>query len=68
MKKQFWFQKKNGSDNDTEIGPRFRFLIPKLGIGRTLYPYVEVQNGCVKKEMSIRISLCCKRPLEEKKY
>ena len=35
LKKSFGF-KKNGSDNDTEIGPWFRFPIPKPGFSRTL--------------------------------
>ena len=36
-KKSFGFGKKNfGSDTDTEIGPWFRFPIPKPNFGRTL--------------------------------
>ena len=36
-KKSFGFGKKSfGSDTDTEIGPWFRFSIPKLGFGRIL--------------------------------
>ena len=40
-KKSFGFGKKSfGSDTDTEIGPWFRFTIPKPGVGRTLLQVV----------------------------
>ena len=35
-KKVSVLEKKSGSDTDTEIGPWFRFLIPKPGFCRTL--------------------------------
>ena len=36
MKKKFGFgKKKSGSDTDSEIGPWFRFPIPKPGCSRT---------------------------------
>ena len=37
LKKKFGLGKKNfGSDTNTEIGPWFRFPIPKSGFGHTL--------------------------------
>ena len=64
LKKSFGFLNKSfGFDNDTEIGPWFRFLIPKPGFGRTLL-WIEFSfadkapdqtNILLSKEQSIEV-------------